>query len=120
MIILLPVTLVTGGLMVWGVTTSRRQRGIDRRHFAAFVGFTAALAATTALTLGMAVGASHTHPSPAVSGLLFVISMIWLVSMLVTVVAGLVSQGFQRIALVSCSVVLFLIFLFNVVRHLGD
>ena len=120
MIILLPFSLVIGGLMVWGFITSRKQRSIDRRHFITFVGFTAALVAVAALTLGMAVGAPHAHPSPSVSGLLFVISMIWLISMLVTIVAGLISRGVQRIALVSCSVVLSLIFLFNIAGHFGD
>jgi len=120
MIILLPLALVIGGLKAWGFMTSRKQRGIDRRYFAAFVGFTAALVAVIALTLGMIVGAPHTHPSPAVSGFLFVISMIWLISMLVTVFAGLISRGVQRIALVSCSVVLCLIFLFNAAGHFGD
>jgi hypothetical protein len=100
--------------------TSRKQRGIDRRYFAAFVGFTAALVAATALTVGMVVGAPHTRPSPAVSGFLFVTSAIWLISMIVTVFAGLISRGVQRIALVSCSVVLCLLFLFNAVRHFGD
>jgi hypothetical protein len=120
MIILLPIALVTGGLMAWGVITSRKQRGIDRRYFAAFLGFNAALVAVTALALGMVVGAPHTHPSPAVSIFLFVTSMIWLISMLVTVLAGLISRGVQRIALVSCSVVLTLIFLFNAAGHFGD
>lgn len=37
-----------------------------------------------------------------------------------TFVAGLFSAGVQRIALVSCSFVVFLIYLLNGVRHFGD
>src|ERR1051326_1796315 len=120
MFIFLPVVLAIGGLTVWGFMTSRKQRGIDRRYFAAFVGFTAGLIAVVSLTLGIVVGFPHTHPSPAVSGFLFVISTIWLIAMLVAVIAGLISRGVQRITLVSCSIVLCLIFLFNAAHHFGD
>src|SRR5579863_4080841 len=118
--ILLMTALATAGLTAWGLITSRKKRGIDRRHRAAFVGFSTALIASTAMTLGLIAGASHDHPSSAVSGFLFVISCIATVSILVTFVAGLFSGGVQRIALVSCSFVVFLIYLFNGVRHFGD
>ena len=72
--ILLMLALVTAGLTTWGLMTSRKERGIDRRHRAGFVGFNAALVASTATTLGLIAGASHDHPSAAVSGFLFVIS----------------------------------------------
>jgi|SRR5579863_1015964 len=120
MAILLVVVLVTAGFVGWGFTTSRKQRGIDRRHRAAFVGFSAALIAVSATTLGLIVAAPHTHPSPAVAGLLGVTGIIGTVSILVTVFAGLFSRGRQRIALLSFCVVLFLIFVFNAVGHFGD
>jgi hypothetical protein len=43
MAVLPVVALVTAGFVWWGFTASRRQRDIDRRHRAAFVGFSAAL-----------------------------------------------------------------------------
>jgi len=112
--------LAIAGLTAWGLMTSRKERGIDRRHRAAFVGFGAALVASTAMTVGLMAGASHDHPSSAVSGFLFVMSCIATISILVTFVAGLFSGGVQRIALVSCSFVVSLIYLFNGVRHFGD
>jgi hypothetical protein len=54
------------------------------------------------------------------SGFLFVTGSIATVSILVTVVTGLFSRGVQRIALVSFSVVLSLVFLINAVGHFGD
>jgi len=51
------VALVTAGFVGWRFTTSQKQRGIDRRHRAAFVGFNAALVAVSAMTLGLIVGA---------------------------------------------------------------
>ena len=120
MTILVTIAIVIAGLTAWGLITSRKERGIDGRHLAAFVGFSVALVAAAATTLGLIVGATHTHPSPAASGFLFIAWSIATVSILVTVVAGLFSRGVQRIALVSCSVVLFLIYLLNAVGHFGD
>ena len=65
--------LAAAGFTAWGLITSRGKRNLDRRHRAAFVGFSAALVASAAMTLGLIAGASHAHPSSAVSGLLFVI-----------------------------------------------
>jgi hypothetical protein len=120
MAVLLVVVLVTAGFVGWGFTTSRKQRGIDRRHQAAFVGFSAALVAVSATALGLIVGAPPTHPGPEASGFLFITGIIGTVSILVTVFAGLFSRGRQRIALLSFCVVLFLIFVLNAVGHFGD
>jgi len=120
MTVLLVVALVTAGFVWWGFTTSRKQRGIDRRSQAAFVGFSAALIALTTETLEFVVGAPHTHPSPTVAGFLFVTGIIATVSILVSGVAGLFSRGVQRVALVSCSFVLILLYLFNAAGHFGD
>ena len=78
------------------------------------------LAAAPSMTLGFIVSAPHTHPGPAVSGFLFITWSIAIVSVLVTVVAGLFSRGIQRIALVNCSVVLSLIYLFDAAGHFGN
>jgi hypothetical protein len=118
--VLLVVALVTAGFVWWGFTTSRKQRGIDRRHRAAFVGFSAALVALSALAVGLIVGAPHTHPGPGASGLIFGAGIIVTASFLVTFLAGLFSIGGQRIALLSFCLVLFLIFMFNAAGHFGD
>ena len=120
MIVLLVVALVTAGFMWRGFTSSRKQRDIDRRHRVAFVGFSAALVAVSAMTLGLIIGAPHAHPSPAVAGFLGVIGIILTISFLVTFFSGLFSIGGQRIALLSFCVVLFLIFVFDAVSHFGD
>jgi hypothetical protein len=120
MTVLLVVALVTAGFVWWGFTTSQKQRGIDRRRYSAFVGFSAALVAVSAMALALVVGAPHTHPSPGAAVFLAITSIIVTISFLVTVFAGLFSRGGQRIALLSFCVVLFLIFAFNAVGHFGD
>jgi hypothetical protein len=106
------VALVTAGFVGWRFTTSQKQRGIDRRHRAAFVGFSAALVAVSAMTLGLIVGALiharvlkrqgpcslQDHRNHLVSRHRF---------------RWFVQTGGQRIALLSFCVGLFLIFLFN-------
>src|SRR6266853_2028645 len=103
MTILLPAALVIAGLTVWGLVTSRTQRGIDRRHFAAFVGFIAALVAVTATTVELVAADLHPHSmSPAWQGFGFITAIIGIVAILITLFSGLLSRGTQRIALVSC------------------
>ncbi len=121
MTILLPIALVTAGLLVWGFMVSQKQRGIDRRHFATFVGFSAAIIAVTATTLDLVVADLHPHSmSPAWQGFGFVIGIIAIISIPVTFFAGLFSRGTQRIALVSCGIVVALMFLGGLVSHFGD
>jgi NO-binding membrane sensor protein with MHYT domain len=77
MIILLSGALVIEGLAVWGFMTSRKQRGIDRRNFAAFVGFSAAVIAVAATTLELIVADLQQHPmDPVLGGLGFVLGVI--------------------------------------------
>ena len=121
MTILLPVALIIAGPMVWGFMVSRKQRGIDRRHFAAFVGFSAAVTAVTATTLEWVVADLHRHSiSPAWQGFEFVTGTIAIISIAVTFFAGLFSRGTQRIALVSCGTVVVLMYLSSLFSHLGD
>jgi hypothetical protein len=120
MAIFILVAVVVDGLMVWGFIRSRNEKGIDRRHYASFVGFAAAVTAVTVTTLVMVVGAPHTRPSDAIAAFLFSMSWVALISILATFVAGLFSQGFQRLTLVGCGVVVALMFLFNIAGHFGD
>jgi hypothetical protein len=121
MTIMLLGALVIGGLVVWGFVASGKQRGIDRRHYAAFVGFSAALVAVAATTLEMVVAGLQSHPmDPILGGLAFVTGVIAIVSIAVTFVGGLFSLGTQRIALVSCGIVVALMYLSIMVSHFGD
>jgi hypothetical protein len=123
--IFLTVALVLTGLMVWGLLTSRKERGIDRRHFATFVGFSAAVIAVTGTTLNAVVAtlSEHTSPytmSPVRQGFAFVISIMVCTSIPVTFFAGLFSRGMQRVALISCTVVVSLMLLLTIAAHFGD
>jgi hypothetical protein len=68
MTIVLSGAFVIGGLVVWGFMASRKQRGIDRRHFAAFVGFSAAVVAVAATTLELVVADLQPHSMDPVLG----------------------------------------------------
>ena len=85
MTFLLSVALVIAGLMIWGFVVRRKQRGIDRRHFAASVGFSAAVIAVTATTFCLVGADLHPHSmDPAWQGFGFVTGMIAVVSIAVT------------------------------------
>ena len=113
--------LVIGGLVVWGFMASLKQRGIDRRHYAAFVGFSAAVVAVAATTLAIVVAGLQPHPmNPVLGGLGLVTGVIAIVSICVTFFAGLFSLGTRRIALVSCGIVVALMYLSILVSHFGD
>ena len=121
MTILLLGTLVIGGLAFWGFMASLKQRGIDRRHYAAFVGFSFAVVAVVATTLAMVVAGLRPHPmDPVLGGLGFVTGVIAIVSVVVTFFAGLFSLGTRRIALVSCGILIALMYLSILVSHFGD
>jgi hypothetical protein len=124
-VILLTVALVLIGLMVWGLVTSREQRAIDRRHYAAFVGFIAAVLAATGTALAVVESSLRGHASPYTMSPLLqvftaVVSVIVFTSIPVTFFAGLFSRGIQRIALVSSTIVVSLVLLFNIAAHFGD
>jgi hypothetical protein len=121
MTILLLGALAIGGLVVWGFMPSLKQRGIDRSHFAAFIGFSAAVIAVAATTLELGVAAPRPHSiTPASQGFAFVTGTIAIITMAVTFFAGLFSRGTQRIALVSCGIVVALMYLSGLVSHFGD
>jgi hypothetical protein len=119
------VALILDGLMVWGFLRSSTQRGIDRRYFAAFVGFGAAVAAVTCTIIGAVETAIRGHASPwtmgpALQAFTAVISVITFSSLLVALFAGLFSRGIQRIALIGCCLVVTLMMLGIAAAHFGD
>jgi hypothetical protein len=117
--------VVLGGLMTWGLVTSWKDRSIDRRHFIAFVGFTAALIAVAGMIYHLIQTGMRGHLSPYTeSTVLQVVNAVVGISLsgalLVTFLAGLFSRGIQRIGLVCCSVVVSLMLLLTIAKHFGD
>jgi len=108
--------------MVWGLQTSCKERGIDRRHFAAFLAFIAAVIAATGTTLVAAVLSlyGHARPDPAWEGFNFIVGAIVFASLLVTFFAGLFSRGIRRIALIASTFMVLLMNLGIAASHFGD
>jgi hypothetical protein len=106
--------------MVSGLLFSRKQRGVDRRHFAAFVGFTAAVVAVTATTFELLVTDFYPHSmSRAWGEFLFATCIIVTFSIPITFLAGLLSRGTQRVALVSGGIVVALMYISGLVSRFG-
>lgn len=119
------VAFILDGLMIWELLRSRKERGIDRSHFAAFVGFSAAVVAVTgtivhAVEIHIRGHASPSTISSVLQALTAVNSIIFFTSLLVTFLAGLLSRGIQRIALIGCSLVVALMTLGIIAAHFGD
>ncbi|HXM23566.1 MAG TPA: hypothetical protein VN948_20080 [Terriglobales bacterium] len=99
-------TLLIAVPVVAGFITSRGQRGIDRRHFAAFVGFSAAIVALSATIGGITATIvwfrppQHPYYHPVEQGFVFIFSIIGLLSTGTAFCAGLFSNGIRRVALV--------------------
>ena len=119
------IALVLAGLMVWGLLTSRKDRHIDRRHYAAFVGFIAGAIALTGATMDVVVSAIQGHISPydmSVPQQVFnvVVGCLTFVSIPVAFFAGLFSRGIQRIALIGSTFVVSSMLLLTMAGHFGD
>ena len=99
-------TLVIAVPVVAGFITSRGQRGVDRRHLAAFVGFSAAIVALGATIGGITASIIWLRPPqspydhPLEQGFVFIFSIVGLLSTGTAFCAGLFSNGVRRIALV--------------------
>ena len=121
MTVFITIGVVMAALMAWGIVTSRRERSIDRRHFATFLGFNAGITAVTSTSLALVEVNLHPHSmSPFWLGCGFVAGIIAIVSIPATFFAGLFSRGMRRVVLVSCSVVVSAIYLLGVAGHFGD
>lgn len=100
------VSLVIAIPIIAGFMRSRTERTVDRRHFLAFVGFSAAIVALVAMisvivaTMVWVKPPQSPHDHPVVAGFGFILSWIWLLSTGVAFFAGLCSSGIRRIALV--------------------
>jgi hypothetical protein len=100
------VSLLIAVPVVAGFISSRRQRSLDRRHFAAFVGFSAAIVALSAVIASIAATIIWMRPPespyyhPVVAGFGFICSWIGLLSTGIAFFAGLFSSGIRRVGLV--------------------
>jgi len=100
------VCLVIAIPVVAGFMSSRRQRGVDRRHFAAFLGFSAAVVALGVMAAAIAATIVWFRPPqspydhPVEQGFVFICSVIGLLSTGTAFVAGLFSTGIRRVALI--------------------
>jgi len=88
-------TLVIAVPVVAGFITSRGQRGVDRRHLAAFVGFSAAIVALGATIGGITASIIWLRPPqspydhPLEQGFVFIFSIVGLLSTGTAFCAGL-------------------------------
>lgn len=109
--------------VAFGFVKSRQRRQVDSRHFAAFVGFSAALVAIAAVSLGVTLtirwfGPAYYHPvRQAFVGVFGIIATI---AMIVTFVAGLLSKGVWRAALVFFVPAVLLVYLLNGFANFGN
>jgi len=100
------VSLVIAVPVVAGFISSRTERTVDRRHFAAFVGFSAAIVALSAMIASIAATIVWLRPPqspydhPVLQGFVFIFSIMGLLSTGIAFVAGLCSSGIRRVALV--------------------
>lgn len=119
------VALLVAVPVLGGFIRSRRQRSIDRQHFAAFVGFSAAIVALISITSGitaniiwvMAPESPHDHPVEQAFVAIF--SIIGLLSTCVAFFAGLCSSGIRRLALVLFVPAVALIYLLAAFSNFG-
>ena len=100
------ISLVIAVPVVAGFISSRRQRTVDRRHFAAFVGFSAAIVALGAIIAAIAATIVWLKPPqspydhPVEQGFVAILCIIGLLSTGIAFIAGLFSGGIRRVALV--------------------
>jgi len=94
MTFLLLIVLVIAVPVIAGFINSRKQRRVDRRHFAAFLGFSAGLVSVVATTISFTVAILWFRPPqlpyfhPSLQGVAFISSSIGLISSGVAFLGG--------------------------------
>lgn len=121
MLILL-VTCVIVVPIAFGVARSWRLRQLDRRHFAGFLGFVAALTGLVAEVGGFltspAGGAPSGNSALQVAG--FCLSVAVMVCMIAALVCGIMSRGIQRVGLILTVLVMVFIWLLIAAGNFGN
>lgn len=125
MLVLLMIVGAMALPMTAGFIKSRSQRKLDRRHFAAFVGFTAAIVLLIATLVGMSAALawfSATHPrhyDPVQQGFVAILGIIGLTSTGVAFFAGFLSDGTRRVTLIMFGPVMVLIYVMGAFTNFG-
>jgi|SRR5579863_6809840 len=125
MVVLLFGVVVVAIPVVIGFIRSRDQRHVDRRTFAAFVGFGAAIVALgvtmASITADIVWYQPPRHPyyHPTEQGFVAVLSTIGVLSTSIAFIAGLFSSGTRRIALVLFVPVMAIIYLLAAITNFG-
>jgi hypothetical protein len=119
MTVLVPLTIIVGGSLAAGFIASWKQRRADRHHFAAFVGFSSGIVAVTTTAILWLAAAQPANLRPAWQGFMFLSGAVGIISSLVTLLAGLFSDGIQRFALVICATLMGLIYLLTAFSNFG-
>jgi hypothetical protein len=126
MVVLLVVTIIIAAPVLAGLRTSRKERGTDRRHFAAFVGFIAGVSAIVATIAYLTAGIVWFGPRvlayyhPTEQGIVFVLGCIGILSSVIAFFAGFFGRGIQRVTLVLIfGPVMGLIYLFAAFSNFG-
>jgi len=100
------ITLVVAVPVLAGFISTRKQHAGNRQLFAAFVGFSAAIVALSAILAAITASIIWMRPPlspydhPVVTGFGFIFSWIGLLSTGIAFIAGLFSKGIHRVALV--------------------
>ena len=122
MFLLVIVILAAAPVMI-GFIGSRKRRREDRQHFVAFVGFSGSIVAVV-VTIAWLIGARLStapaqHPSAALQTFELVFGYIGIISSVVAFVAGLLSTGIQRVALVMLGPLMGLIYVVGAFYNFG-
>src|ERR1700730_16570034 len=93
--------------MIAGFISSRTQRRVDRRHFAAFLGFSTGTVSVIATMVSFTIGIVWLRPPelpyyhPTLQGMIFVSESIGILATGLAFVAGLFSGGTARVKLLT-------------------
>lgn len=120
---LLVIVVLVAVPVTTGFIGSRKRRREDRQHFAAFVGFCGSIVAVV-VTIAWLIGARLStapaqHPSAALQTFELVFGYIGIISSVVAFVAGLLSTGIQRVALVMLGPLMGLIYVVGAFYNFG-
>jgi hypothetical protein len=118
MVALLLIILVIAVPVALGFRKSRADRAVDRRHFAAFIGFSAALFALGSAILWLITGQIQT-PTPTQQASVFVVGVISNISAVAALVCGILSRGAQRVALIAFGIGMQLIYVLGAFSNFG-
>ncbi len=121
MAVLFVVTVLLAPPVLIGLWGSWKKRQVDRQHLIAFVGFGGGLVAVVAeiAVLEMQMLGNPSVLTQAKQGVIFLLSTIGLASTIVAFVAGLFSNGLQRVMLIISGVLMGFVYLLTAFSNFG-